>query len=593
MNKQKKNKGVTLVILVITIVIMAILLATVVYNAQKRNKMSKLDYLYTDLTILEGKYKTLYQQNSYIPVEEIYSGETSQFEAQKNQNDNENYYVVDISKLSNVSLKTSGTFIINEKTLSVYYPSGVTVDGTTYYTLPSNSNSQVILEQTKSMQIKGISDGSWNEEKQVNCPQLLDGMTPVYWTDSGEEKQILGNVQQEWENWYDYSQQKWANAVTKDGNGKITGYWVWIPRYEYKIQNPGTAEESEILIKFIKTSQTTPDEGYTYIHPAFMDGTKNGFSNGEWDEEIPGFWVAKYMAGFQASTMNESGTLQNGDDIVIYSDYFYTSNSDYISNAIGQDLSENGYSSQKMSYPVFKPLTYTYNVISVGDCYTLSRQIANKTSFYGLKNKQTDSHLMKNSELGAVVYLTHSVYGTNRLAITANNKNIEDTTKSIRGATGYSGEIPLGTNASSTQNMSGVFDLVGCAYEYVSAYLSNNNQRLKKYGESITLYDEKSTKYITAYQTGNTDTAAENYNVYKNFKALRKYGDAIFETSESSDDESETSWQSGLSQFPRKSGPFFKRTVNNKGTSSMFGFGISSGEMSSAIGFRVILIGKN
>lgn len=592
MKKQKKNKGVTLIIVVITIVIMGILLATVVYNAQNRNKMNKLDYMYTDLTILEGKYKVYYQQHNYIPVEELYTGDTA-FKAQMNPNDNEKYYVVDLQKLNNVSLKTSGTFIINEKTLSVYYPSGVTVDGATYYTLPSNSSSQTIALQTKSMQIKSISDGSWNEEKQVNCPQLLDGMTPVYWTDSGEEKQILGNVQQEWENWYDYSQQKWANAVTKDENGNITGYWVWIPRYEYKIQNPGTAEESEILIKFIKTSQTTPDEGYTYIHPAFMDGTKNGFSNGEWDEEIPGFWVAKYMAGFQASTMNESGTLQNGDDTVIYSDYYYTSNADYISNAIGQDLSENGYSSQKMSYPVFKPLTYTYNVISVGDCYTLSRQIANKTSFYGLKNKQTDSHLMKNSEFGVVAYLTHSVYGSNRLAITANNKIIEDTTKTICGATGYSGEIPLGTNASSTQNMSGVFDLAGCAYEYVSAYLSNNNQRLKKYGESITLYDEKSTKYTTAYQTVNTDTAAENYNVYKNFKALRKYGDAIFETSESSDDESETSWQSGLSQFPRKSGPFFKRTVNNKGTSSMFGFGISSGEMSSVIGFRVILIGKN
>lgn len=592
MKKQKKNKGVTLIIVVITIVIMGILLATVVYNAQKRNKIGSLDNLYTDLTILEGKYKVYYQQHNYIPVEELYTGDTA-FKAQMNHNDNEKYYVVDLQKLNNVSLKTNGTFIINEKTLSVYYPSGVTVDGATYYTLPSNSSSQTIALQTKSMQIKGISDGSWNEEKQVNCPQLLDGMIPVYWTSTGEEIEI-GNVEQEWDNWYDYSQQKWANAVTKDDKGNITGYWVWIPRYEYKITNPGTSEESEILIKFIKTSQTTPDEGYTYIHPAFMDGTKNGFSNGEWDKEIPGFWVAKYMAGFQASTIDVSGTLTNANDTVVYSDSFYTSyNTSYKSNALGQNLSQSGYNSQNISYPVFRPLTYAYNVISIGDCYTISRKIADKTSFYGLKNNQTDSHLMKNSEFGAVVYLTHSVYGANRQVITANNKTMGDTSKNIYGVTGYAGTTAMGTEASSTKNLSGVFDLAGCDYEYISAYLANDHENLKQYGQSITQYDKKSTKYTTTYQTGNEDTATENYNVHKNFESVKKYGDAIFETSESSSDESQTSWQSGLSQYPYVTTPFFMRTNPYDTDASMFGFKFQNGAPHFKIGFRVVLIGEN
>lgn len=597
MKKQKKNKGVTLIIVVITIVIMGILLATVVYNAQNRNKMNKLDYMYTDLTILEGKYKVYYQQHNYIPVEELYTGDTA-FKAQMNPNDNEKYYVVDLQKLNNVSLKTSGTFIINEKTLSVYYPSGITVDGTTYYTLPSNSNSQAVSLQTKSMQIKGISDGSWNEEKQVNCPQLLEGMIPVYWTSTGEEIEI-GNVEQEWKKWYDYSQQKWANAVTKDENGNITGYWVWIPRYEYKITNPGTAEESEVLIKFIKTSQTTPDEGYTYIHPAFMDGTKNGFSNGEWDKEIPGFWVAKYMAGFQASTINESGALTNEDDTVVYSSLFYTSyNSLFTSNALGQELTQSRYNLQNISYPVFSPLTYAYNVISVGDCYTISRKIADKTSLYGLKNNETDSHLMKNSEFGAVVYLAHSAYGTNRQPITANTKNINNTSNNIFGVTGYASTNPMGINASSTKNMSGVFDLVGCAYEHVSAYLANGNEVLRLQGQSITQYNEQlgkyntnSTKYTTVYKCGNTDTAIENYNIYKNFKTLEKHGDAIVETSESSDEISATSWQSGKSQYPTTNNPFFVRTIPYNETASMFGYSRTTGQANINVGFRAVLIG--
>ena len=32
------------------------------------------------------------------------------------------------------------------------------------------------------------------------------------------------------QNWYDYDKKQWANAKTLDGS-----YWVWIPRYAYKI----------------------------------------------------------------------------------------------------------------------------------------------------------------------------------------------------------------------------------------------------------------------------------------------------------------------------------------------------------------------
>lgn len=598
MKKQKKNKGVTLITVVFTVVIMSILLATLMYNANNRNKMSKLDYLYTDLSILEEKYKLYYQQYDYIPVEEIYTGETSQFEDTKNPNDSNNYYVVNVEKLNNVSLKTSGTFIINEKTLTVYFVQGITVDGITYYTLPNNSNSQEVLLQTKPTQIRGVSDGSWSEEKQVNTPQLLEGMIPVYWTSEGDEIEITGNVQKQWENWYDYGQQKWANAVTKDEAGNITGYWVWIPRYEYAISNPGTGAEQEISIKFIKTSQTTPDEGYTYIHPAFTDGTKNRFSNGEWDEEISGFWVSKYMAGFQASTINQDGTLANSSDTIIYSNSPYTSyNSSYTTNAINQNLSQSGYSTMNMSYPVFKPLTYTYNVISIGDCYTISKQVANATNFYGLNKEKTDSHLVKNSEFGAVTYLAHSTYGTNRQPVASNSKNVNNASKNIYGVTGFSGTTAMGTSASSTQNMSGIFDLVGCNYEYTSAYLTNESQSLSLYGSSIALnnigeHNTSSTKYATTYQIGNTDTTIDNYNIYKNFQTLNKHGDAIFETSASSAVTSSTSWLSGLSQYPNDVTPFFIRTIPHSGVASMFGFNRSRGAPNPAISFRVVLTRK-
>ena len=77
-------------------------------------------------------------------------------------------------------------------------------------------------------------DGSWNNTKKVNSPQLMYGMTGIYWDESGKETEVNADNQ---DNWYDYSKQEWANAVTKDSDGNITAYWVWIPRYAYKIES--------------------------------------------------------------------------------------------------------------------------------------------------------------------------------------------------------------------------------------------------------------------------------------------------------------------------------------------------------------------
>ena len=44
-------------------------------------------------------------------------------------------------------------------------------------------------------------DGSWNSSKKVNSPQLMEGMTGIYWDESGKEVEV--NVDNQ-DNWYDY-----------------------------------------------------------------------------------------------------------------------------------------------------------------------------------------------------------------------------------------------------------------------------------------------------------------------------------------------------------------------------------------------------
>ena len=365
----------------------------------------------------------------------------------------------------------------------------------------------------------------------------------MYWDDNGQEVDVTKDNQ---ENWYNYSEQKWANAKTIDGS-----YWVWIPRYEYKINS----NDKTINVKFIRTETIIVDNDYTYIHPAFTNGTKNNFKNGEWDKEIPGFWVAKYAAGFQECTQK----ITNGNIIepttdpnkVKYSDKKYTSyNGSCTTNALSQELTNEN---QQISYPVFKPLTYAYNIISTGDSYTISQEIAKAKHFYGLTQDTADSHMMKNSEWGAVAYLTQSAYGRNGTEVTINNKNLNNSEKNIYAVTGYSEEIPNGVSASTTNNKTGVFDLSGCVWERTAAYIANENEHLNIYGSSYTTL-KTSTKYATVYPyNASNDSNANNWTAYKN--SSYGYGDAILETSTAGSES--TSWNGGYSAFVSADCPFF------------------------------------
>ena len=197
------------------------------------------------------------------------------------------------------------------------------------------------------------------EVAEVEEPVLMEGMTAVYWsTDGGETastteegaspiySKVGGkstgeeNSAFKWENWYAYvagdnstdtKQSRWANAVTDDGS-----YWVWIPRFKYKISNQpttaGVSNAGKIEVEFIPTSDQTGANGYTtsansegemlttdssgyIIHPAFENGSStgknNGFANGEWDSELPGFWIAKY----EMSMEDGSGKPLNADEV--------------------------------------------------------------------------------------------------------------------------------------------------------------------------------------------------------------------------------------------------------------------------------------
>ena len=150
-----------------------------------------------------------------------------------------------------------------------------------YFTASTTNSYSFIIEDSNFVQYKKI-DYEFNF---CNPPLLRDDMTGIYWDEKGEEKNII-NIYDS--NWYNYSKEemRFANAKTKDGN-----YWVWIPRYSYKIN------EDEVQIEFVDnlSSLSTSKKalsGYE-IHKAFNE-----------NQEITGFWIAKFQANIDNGNIN-------------------------------------------------------------------------------------------------------------------------------------------------------------------------------------------------------------------------------------------------------------------------------------------------
>ena len=414
-----------------------------------------------------------------------------------------------------------------------------------------DKNIQDIVKQIEDYNIGGSNPEP--TELKPNAPVYEGtGLIPVYHNGSSWVDLTSNSTEDEWNNWYSYdtTNKKWANARTKDGS-----MWVWIPRYEYKIDS--TAKT--IDVRFIPTSTKNGTSGYTtdstgivrssddyIIHPTFMDDTANSFDNGGWDSELAGFWVAKYPAGWQNGI---DGATSIGTPV--------NSSATYASSGSNTSYAGSTTTGTAMTLPVFKGNNYAYNYITVGDAYKLSQTIASSNSFYGLSG--VDSHLEKNSEWGAVAYLAHSKYGVNGQDLI--KQNTINKSNSPTGAYAVTSPETV-TNTSTTQNITGVYDMSGCVWEHTASFLSGGT-----------------TTYTTGIPTGSSNKYVTLY-VDKN----GKLGDATKETS---------GWNGDYATPVDTKNPVFGRSGNFGETNSdcgVFAFVNSYGGYASGVGFRTVLV---
>ena len=463
------------------------------------------------------------------------------------------------------------------------------------------------------------------ENQKVNAPVYKGtGLTPVTISEDG----TITAASTTTANWYSYdgTVNHWANAKTKDGS-----MWVWIPRYAYKITYNNESNKSTggtIDVVFLKgttnndfngndvTSENYIDAngktGAYIVHPAFQDGTKNGYANGEWDEEIEGFWMAKFEAGYAGNVGDPSSATDSGVTYKTIKSWTGSNTVDYAYNYYYQN-GERAVGSA-IKFPTFQANRASVNFIGIADAYDLCMKIKDGTSVYGLNN--VDSHLTKNSEWGAVAYLAHSKYGRDGEEVVLNNVTIDNDTESLRAVTGYaaaatestpatsaspvtttleavqngtlagSWTTPQGQTASTTGNVYGIYDLSGGEWEWTAAYIQTNGD----YEDYSWTLKGDSSKYKTKYAysgTGETDTS--NYAVTEN---QNRIGDAIHETSTAGT--GTTSWNEDFSIFSYTTFPFFLRGGLWDGwyTTGTFAFYRDHGYGGNLIGFRAVLVAE-
>ncbi len=335
-------------------------------------------------------------------------------------------------------------------------------------TITAKTSNNKISEKIISINYKEtILNGTYPEIKGELIPVTISSNGTVTYADIKEE-------------WYNYENKTWANAVIlKTGKSYNVGeiipesdikqYYVWIPRYRYELWNvngeskfPNGTSESAINIVFESKNTAISNgtqNGEWLTHPAFTSFNTNGI------------WVGKYETSYDEETYTDSSK-------------FLTTNPNYAAATNASNI-------------IIKPNVRSLTNKTVSEFYTLERGV----------NESLNSHMMKNSEWGAVAYLTYSLYGkcteTGCEEVYLNNVNtgyLKNTAKfsgqwqygaTITGCSASTSSSGVSSNqsscatgyaynetnnkASTTGNISGIYDMSGGNWEYVMGVLGDSN----------------------------------------------------------------------------------------------------------------------
>lgn len=300
----------------------------------------------------------------------------------------------------------------------------------------------------------------------VSRPILSDGMIPIVYEENTVKKADVNSK------WYNYTNRKWANAVLVKDSSRYTysnavagttineedilGYFVWIPRFRYQLFNSDTATEINVVFESVGTIKSTGTQiGEWLTHPAFT------YNN----QELSGIWVGKY----EASNSDNNIVIKSG--LTPWTDINYV------------------------------------------EANELAIQMTNENNIYGLKGVNT--HMTRNSEWGAIAYLTNSKYGNlSDNVSTGNNTGIYN----LSGNKEFviidnENENSLGYALNETKN-----------WTNNNSYITSENLYLTRGNNSIFSYNNSNLKDVnTTFRVSLTNLEQQNQNYQNNFMVTFDY----------------------------------------------------------------------
>lgn len=149
----KCNKGITLVTLTITVIILLIVTNIILYNVKDNLGIEKLRNMQKDIEELTDRISIYYDQYGKIPAKIQYTNleEIKKSGIISEEIDNGSFYVIDLSAIDNLTLNygkdydklnqdpnqinnLNDLYIINENSHNIFYVRGIFIKNTKYYT---------------------------------------------------------------------------------------------------------------------------------------------------------------------------------------------------------------------------------------------------------------------------------------------------------------------------------------------------------------------------------------------------------------------------------------------------------------------------
>ena len=371
----------------------------------------------------------------------------------------------------------------------------------------------------------------------------------------------------------------------------------------------------------LRTSDTngkTNGEKYV-VHPAFTANTDLGGTG----EEITGFWVGKFESSNVESPRNNEGITASSDGKLLYG---YGNQKDItirpnvtswrnvnVNNiyVVSQNMSKDenklyGFNSSELTTAMMQNSQWgAVAYLAQSEYGNIQKDTENESGIwnnsynegftvtssnsYKMDNRSTNMTGMSGSSKNDYSnYYSKVVEGSKKdngdsIEITYTNINNDSTSGSNYTRTYYRYYTENGKKASTTGTIYGIYDMSGGLWEYMANYLGSATEN--SYVNSSSKLNEKyQTSYAGDGKTYSTEDRTTNYKANQG-----KYGDAIWETSNGCNEQ--FSWNQDYSYFPYTVNPFFLRggSYDYSTAAGPFYFGDAYGGGYSYYSFRVVL----